>query len=146
MLEPPGLSRADGKKPDGLTMVPWKRGKSLIWDFTCVDTFAPSHLASTSERPGRAAEEAALRKTRKYEYLGQQFLFLPVAVETSGVWDPDGLRFLREVGVRVAAVTGDKRASNFLLQRMSIAIQRGNVSAVLGSLPRGAKWEEFLEL
>ena len=110
MLEPHGLSRADGKKPDGMSMVPWKKGRCIIWDFTCVDTFAPSHLDITSVRSGRAAEEAAVRKTRKYEYLGQQFIFLPVAVETSGVWDPAGLRFLREIGVRVATVTLDKES------------------------------------
>ena len=31
MLEPPGLSRRDGKRPDGLTLFPWKGGKNLIW-------------------------------------------------------------------------------------------------------------------
>jgi hypothetical protein len=71
-LEPPALSRADGKKPEGVTMVPWKKGRSLIWDFPCADTFAPYHLASTSLRSGEAA---AVRKIRKYEYLGQQFFF-----------------------------------------------------------------------
>ena len=30
VLEPPGLSTADQKRPDGLTLVPWVRGQSLI--------------------------------------------------------------------------------------------------------------------
>ena len=30
--EPQGLCRSDGKRPDGLTMVPWQSGGSLIWD------------------------------------------------------------------------------------------------------------------
>ena len=29
--EPQGLSRADGKRPDGLTMVPWRERKPLTW-------------------------------------------------------------------------------------------------------------------
>jgi len=29
--EPNGLSRSDGKRPDGLTLVPWKEGKPLTW-------------------------------------------------------------------------------------------------------------------
>ena len=42
--EPYGISRHDGKRPDGMTMYPWKSGKCLLWDFTCGDTLAPSHL------------------------------------------------------------------------------------------------------
>ena len=41
-LEPIGLDRADGKRPDGTTMVPWSNGRLLVWDATCVDTIAPS--------------------------------------------------------------------------------------------------------
>ena len=29
-LEPPGLSQSDGKRPDGMSIVPWKHGKSLV--------------------------------------------------------------------------------------------------------------------
>ncbi|XP_063361435.1 uncharacterized protein LOC134650409 [Cydia amplana] len=29
-LEPPGLSRSDGKRPDGLTLVPWEKGQSPV--------------------------------------------------------------------------------------------------------------------
>ncbi len=40
LIEPSGLQRLDGKRPDGVTMVPWKYGKLLA---TCLDTFAPSY-------------------------------------------------------------------------------------------------------
>ncbi|XP_063538102.1 uncharacterized protein LOC134747408 [Cydia strobilella] len=36
VLEPQGLSRTDGKRPDGLTLVPWAKGRSLLWDATCI--------------------------------------------------------------------------------------------------------------
>lgn len=39
VLEPPGLSRSDGKRPDGLTLIPWQRGRCLVWDATCVNTY-----------------------------------------------------------------------------------------------------------
>src|SRR6218665_4032906 len=29
--EPLGLSRQDRKKPDGLTLIPWRMGRALIW-------------------------------------------------------------------------------------------------------------------
>ena len=32
MLEPRGLFRTDGKRPDGVTMIPWEMGKQLVWD------------------------------------------------------------------------------------------------------------------
>jgi hypothetical protein len=146
VLEPAGCSRSDGKRPDGLTLVPWKRGQQLLWDFTCPDTFAPSHLPRTSLHAGRAAEEAAAAKRRKYERLEPQYKFMPVAVETSGAWDADGLSFIREVGVRIVAVTGEKRASMFLLQRLSLAVQRGNVASVLGTLPSGKTLDEIFLL
>ena len=30
VLEPCGMNRQDGRKPDGLTMFPWQRGKPLV--------------------------------------------------------------------------------------------------------------------
>ena len=42
-LEPSGLYRSDGKRPDGASLVPWQRGKILVWDATCLDTFSTSH-------------------------------------------------------------------------------------------------------
>jgi hypothetical protein len=67
---------------------------------------------------------------------------MPIAVETLGAWGPDGLRFVREVGVRLAIATGEKRSGTFLLQRMSLAVQRGNVAAILGTLPPGLELDE----
>ena len=34
--ESQGLSRSDGKRPDGLTLTPWQAGKALPWDVTVV--------------------------------------------------------------------------------------------------------------
>ena len=33
--EPGGLVRRDMKIPDEMTLVPWVRGKYLVWDYTC---------------------------------------------------------------------------------------------------------------
>ncbi|GAV07155.1 hypothetical protein RvY_17030 [Ramazzottius varieornatus] len=32
------------KRPDGMTLVPWKQGTALVWDVTCVDTLCDSHV------------------------------------------------------------------------------------------------------
>jgi len=38
--EPAGLSPDDGKRPDGVRLLPWARGKALAWDVTVPDTYA----------------------------------------------------------------------------------------------------------
>ncbi len=48
VLEPPGLATSDNKRPDGLTLMPWERGMSLIWEATVVDALAPSRLTNNS--------------------------------------------------------------------------------------------------
>ena len=83
-LEPSGLARKDGKCSDGLTMHPFKKGKCLVWDFTCVDTFAGGHLKETSKQPGAAAEKAENAKLTKYEEIRNDYHLVPIAVETLG--------------------------------------------------------------
>lgn len=141
--EPAGCSREDGKRPDGMTLVPWTRGRSMVWDYTCVDTYAPSHLPHTTINPGSAAEKAENNKKNKYSFLQDHFLFIPVALETSGVWGGEGLSLINEIGRRISERTGDKRSATFLRQQISIATQRGNVAAILGSLPAGKELDEI---
>ena len=38
VLEPVGVCREDGKRPDGMTLIPWEGGRSVVWDFTSCDT------------------------------------------------------------------------------------------------------------
>ncbi|XP_011555023.3 uncharacterized protein LOC105386209 [Plutella xylostella] len=133
VLEPQGLSRTDGKRPDGLTMIPWERGRCLLWDATCVCTFAPSHVASTSLTPGAAAEEAARLKCQKYGPLLSSYIFAPLALETTGVWGVQGKAFVKEIGRRLRNRGLDFRSGAYLMQRISLAVQRGNAASVLGT-------------
>ncbi len=65
-LEPTGPSRSYGKRSDGVTLVPWKSGRLLVWDTTCLDTFAPSHLPSATREAGAVAAQAEQSKQEKY--------------------------------------------------------------------------------
>ena len=38
--EPTGLCQSDGKRPDGVSLIPWNRGRCVAWDVTVVDTLA----------------------------------------------------------------------------------------------------------
>lgn len=144
VLEPPGVSRDDGKRPDGMTLVPWRQGRSIIWDFTCVDTLATSNLSLTSQSASAAAEKAQRAKELKYRDVSQAFCFQAVAVETLGSWAGDGLVFIKEIGRRVAERSGEPRSTAFLLPQISMAIQRGNTAIILATLPVHRNLDEVL--
>ena len=84
MNEPVGLSRSDGKRPDGATLIPWTRGKPVPWDVTVPDTYANSYIADTATTASAAANRAADNKTAKYLELAKTHQFAPIAIETGG--------------------------------------------------------------
>jgi len=49
--ESSGLNRQDGKRPDGLTLIPWQGRKPLIWDVTVASMLAAPYtdIAATGE-------------------------------------------------------------------------------------------------
>ena len=142
LLEPQHISRNDGKRPDGLTLIPWKKGRPLIWDFTCADTMAPSYLHTAMRGKGQVANEAERKKVLKYGQLTAQYFFVPIAMETLGAWGGDADAFLKDLGHRIEKATLDNRSTAFLRQRISGAVQRGNASSVLGTLPQGKRLED----
>lgn len=146
LLEPTGCDRSDGKKPDGLTLVPWQNGKPLVWDFTCADTLAPSYAKGNSRKAGYAAQKRETHKLWLYRNLTPSFHVVPVCIETLGTIGESGLKLIQRIGELLKNVTGEKRATSFLLQRLSIAIQRGNAAAVLGTIPSDANLEEIYYL
>ena len=132
--EPRDLSRTDKKRPDGATLVPWSRGRCLLWDATTPDTLAPSHIQRSALQAGSAALAAESSKRSKYSILAVVHDFVPIAIETLGAWGPEGWSFSGDLGRRISQVTGDPRATAFLRQRLSLAVQRGNAASVLGTM------------
>ena len=108
-LEPSGIYRSGGKRPDGITMVPWEYGKLLVWDATSTDTYAPSYATSATSEAGAVA---------KYSNLDILHYFQPVAVETSGAFGLDTFLFLKKHGRRISRVTGETRSFLFIIQHL----------------------------
>ena len=143
-LEPSNLCRSDGKRPDGLTNLCWKQGKPLIWDFTVADTLCDTYVKKSAKQAGSAAETREELKTKKYKDL-TNYHFVPIAAETYGAWGPQGLRLLKEIGSKICDVTNEKCSTFYLLQRLSIAIQRGNAACILGSVPESESLDEVFD-
>jgi len=118
--ESDGLVRQNGKRPDGLTLIPYANGRSLTWDVTVVCSTADSYIDLTVQGPGSIAEMAASRKEVKYA----AHIFQPIAVETLSPINESARAFLEDLGRRISVLSGDDREHLFLFQRISVAIQR----------------------
>ncbi|XP_047992085.1 membrane-bound alkaline phosphatase-like [Leguminivora glycinivorella] len=118
-----------------MTLVPWKLGRPLVWDATCVDTVAPSHLPGTSVRAGAAADAAEHLKRRKYAAIDAGYIFEPFGVEALGPWGQGAHGIFKELAKRLIDASGDRKAGAYLAQRIGIAVQRGNAASLLGTLP-----------
>ena len=123
-----GLCRSDGKRSDGLTLVPWQSGKSLVWDVTVVCPLADSHVASAAREARSVAELAATKKEdiNKYSGLAADYLFQPIAVETLGPINESASDFFLTSGQQISHHSGDERETAFLFQRVSVLVQRFN--------------------
>ncbi|KAJ4426535.1 hypothetical protein ANN_27349 [Periplaneta americana] len=74
------------------------------------------------------------------------YIFIPFAVETFGPWSHDAKVLVSQIGQILISITGDRRCTTYLRQRLSISIQRGNAMSVLGTLPESSPLDELFLL
>ena len=101
------------------------------------------------ENPVYGGDHRALHppeKTEKYSDLAQSHVFIPACIETMGAWGPEAMKLIAEIGKRMQANTGEARSIAYLRQSISMVIQRGNVTSVLGTLPSLKQLEEIYYL
>ena len=96
-----------------------------------MNTYAESSIFASAVTAGQAASKAEESKRSKYTDLVRRFRFEPIAIETSGVYGPTTRVIVQEIGKRIMQVSGDKRETMWLKQRLSMAIQRGNATSIL---------------
>ena len=96
--EPVCLTRTDGKRPNGATLITWSCNKQLAWEVTVPDTFAESHLQETYNLAGAAKNRAAELKRTKYTAVTSTHIFAPIAIETSGTWNDGAVETVQELG------------------------------------------------
>ena len=130
MKEPNGPHRADDKQPDGLTLLPWREDRCLVWDVTIVNTIAASYLTATSTEAGSAAELAASCKEVQYQDLTERYVFVPIAIESLGPLGSKATSFLSELGRRFTAATSNVKETSYSYQRISAVLQRFNAICI----------------
>ena len=114
--EPLGLLRDDGKRPDGVRMIPWSRGRCVALDVTVQDTFTATHLPLTFITPSAAADRAETNKKMKYQLLTQTHTFTLLAVETTAAFNTEASKFLQDIGRRCIEATRDIEEMAYLFQ------------------------------
>ena len=69
----------------------------------------------------------------KYQVIKAVHDLVPIAVETLGPINNEGMIFLRELGGRLSTASRDPRETSFLFQRVFVCMQRANAIAFRGS-------------
>lgn len=134
LREPTHLTLENGKRPDGVTLVPYSRGRHIIWDATVVDTLAPSYISATSLQAGAASTLAEQKKRAVYATFARDYDVVPIAFETLGSTCSQTEEFLGTLAKRICRAQNDQRSGQYFLQRLSLAIQRGNAVSIYATM------------
>uniref|UniRef100_A0A1X7VRB7 Uncharacterized protein n=1 Tax=Amphimedon queenslandica TaxID=400682 RepID=A0A1X7VRB7_AMPQE len=87
-LEPPGLSRFDGKWPDGLSLILRECGKSLVCDATVPDSLTKSYSLRAVFGTGAVAALTEFKKSVKNADLTSYIFTHQVTIECLGALGP----------------------------------------------------------
>ena len=69
-----------------------------------------------------------------------------IAIETFGSFGTHGKKLIQDIGKMLIEKSGEKRSKFYRFQRLSMAVQRGNVAAVLGTVGQQNKMNEIFNL
>jgi len=72
--EPAALSCSDGRRPDGMTLIPWQNDKALTCDVTVATTVADFYISASARSTDAAAELVVMRKITKYYNLPAAYI------------------------------------------------------------------------
>ena len=79
-------------------------------------TYATSYRNLAVQAAGAVAVRAESLKEEKYADLLYTHEFVPIAVESSAIFGPQSLTFLKELGRRLRYQTGVEKATAYLIQ------------------------------
>ena len=100
-LELAGLLIDDGKRPDGVTYIPWTGGSVLEWDFTCVSRQAQRNINDGFHDGPSVANLTEEKKRSLYSGLPRSCQFVPISVENVRGISESSYRTLSVIGRRI---------------------------------------------
>jgi len=98
------------------------------WTFNSINNL----LCKTESKAFQKSRYNSHKKNIKNSCLSPTFGFISVAVETLGSSDDEASAVKHQLGRCITSVTGERRATECLLQRLSAAIQRGQCQLCAG--------------
>jgi hypothetical protein len=66
--------------------------------------------------------------------MSRDFYVVPICVKTTGVWRPFSYKFIKELGRLTSEKTKENQSISFIMQNISMEIQRENCASVLCTL------------
>ena len=83
-------------------------GKPAYFDITVHNPLQNSLLSQSAVMAGVAASQGEVEKDAHYEeaVLGAGGIFIPLAVETLGLWSPASLKVVRDIAIRTTNRSG----------------------------------------
>lgn len=104
-MEPKGINRDDGKRPDGVTITSLYRGRSILRD-----TLATSSISSASREICFVANQS---ERSHYIKLKENYEFTPLSFETLGCMGKETSSFIDILGKHLATKTVGDHRPNF---------------------------------
>jgi hypothetical protein len=124
------LPQHPGRKPADILLPRFSSGRALCIDVSVVNPQQPSLNASAAITQGYAVENRFKAKNRKFkeDCQAEKLDFLPVVVETFGLWHPTSLALFKKISRRRAI--RENRSVPLVhqefLSRLSVALMRSN--------------------
>ena len=124
-----------------MSIIPWSSGRLLVWDTACSDTLPdPTFLQLFLTFLPAVALQAEKLKNNKYSHLDSELHIFTCSCGDMPLFQPQTKAFLKELGHQLRSVTLNENSHQYLLQRISVAVQRER--SIVGSLPCASRMED----
>ena len=92
----------------------------------------PTHPYVAVSGAGLVANHVESRKKDLYRELEPTHIFIPIGLETNGVFGNEALAFFQDLASRLRIKTNDSQSFLHLCQRISVIVQKFNAMSILG--------------